>query len=69
MEKFQSLPGDTSQQGPINATTLSVVCSIRNRALVFVPCGHFNVCVPCGHSLVACPNCGTNIKAFVRIYD
>jgi hypothetical protein len=65
---LQSLSGSSSQQGSTNITTLCVVCSTRSRALVLVPCGHFNVCIPCGHSLVECPICGTNVKALVRIY-
>jgi hypothetical protein len=68
-QMLKSSSGSTSQQESTNATTLCVVCSTRNRALVLVPCEHFNVCVSCGHSLVECPICGTNIKALVRVYD
>ena len=51
------------------ATNLCIICSTRQRAVVFVPCGHFSVCVPCGHGLKSCPTCGANIKALVRIYS
>ncbi|CAF0921106.1 unnamed protein product [Rotaria sordida] len=66
---FQSSSYSTSQQGSTNSDTLCIVCSTRNRALAFVPCGHFSVCVPCGHGLVACPICGTNIKALFKVYS
>jgi hypothetical protein len=68
-EDPQMLQSSSASTSTTNATTLCVICSIRNRALALVPCGHFIVCVPCGHGLVVCPNCGTNIKALVRIYD
>ena len=50
------------------ATNLCVICSTRERAVVFVPCGHLIACVPCGHGLKSCPTCGTNIKALVRVF-
>jgi hypothetical protein len=50
------------------ATNLCIICSTRERALVFVPCGHFGVCVPCGHGLKSCPTCGSNIQALVKIF-
>ena len=53
---------------PQTSTNLCIICSTRERALVFVPCGHFAVCVPCGHGLKSCPTCGSNIQALVRVY-
>lgn len=69
IESSQSSFESTSQQGSTNTATLCVVCSTRIRALVLVPCGHYNVCVPCGHSLTQCPNCRANVTALVRIYE
>ncbi len=58
-----------SQSSTDAATSLCIICSTRQRAVVFVPCGHFVVCVPCGHGLTSCPTCGSNIKALVRIFS
>jgi hypothetical protein len=68
-DPHKSSPNSSSQQASTNAATnLCVVCSTRQRAVAFVPCGHYAVCVPCGHSLQSCPTCGSNIKGLLRIF-
>ncbi len=65
----QSSPNTSSQQPSTNAATnLCMICSTRQRAVAFVPCGHLVACVPCGHSLKSCPTCGSNVKALLRIF-
>ncbi|CAF3734935.1 unnamed protein product [Rotaria sp. Silwood1] len=44
-----------------------VVCSVEERQLAFLPCGHLSTCVPCGHSLRSCPLCRQKIEAYVAI--
>jgi hypothetical protein len=61
-------PDKPLSQSSTAATNLCIICSTRERAIVFVPCGHFAVCVPCGHGLTSCPTCGSNINALVRIF-
>jgi hypothetical protein len=66
----QPSPNSSSQRASTNAATnLCIVCSTRQRALAFVPCGHFAVCVQCGHGLKSCPTCGSNIKGLLRIFS
>jgi hypothetical protein len=50
------------------ATNLCIICSTRQRAIAFVPCGHFVVCIPCGHGSKICPTCGSDIKGLLRIF-
>jgi hypothetical protein len=72
MEPSDASNSGSSEDKPLStnaAINLCIVCSTRQRAVVFVPCGHFAVCVPCGHGLQSCPTCGSNIKALVRIFD
>jgi hypothetical protein len=62
--------GQPVVQPSANSTTnLCVICSLRQRAVVFIPCGHFAVCVPCGHGLKTCPTCGSNVTALLRIFS
>lgn len=62
----QSFPNSSTQQA---STNMCVVCSTRQRAVAFTPCGHFAACVACGHSLKTCPTCGSNIKGLLRIFQ
>ncbi|UJR10743.1 hypothetical protein I4U23_014931 [Adineta vaga] len=49
--------------------TLCVLCSVRQRALALIPCGHFAVCVSCGHNTKSCPTCGKTVKGLIRVFD
>jgi Zinc finger, C3HC4 type (RING finger) len=46
-----------------------VVCMDRIRAVVLVPCGHFNLCAECAHQMqmtsAQCPMCRGSFTAFV----
>ncbi len=58
-----------SETEPDKPLSQCIICSTRQRAVVFVPCGHLVACVPCGHGLTSCPTCGSNIKALVRVFS
>lgn len=43
-----------------------VVCMDIERAVIFVPCGHFCACAGCGKKLKDCPMCRGKIATTVR---
>ncbi len=74
-ELTENKPSKTEPDKPLSqsstnaATNLCIICSTRQRAIVFVPCGHLLTCVLCGHSLHSCPTCGSNIKGLLRVFS
>jgi len=47
---------------------LCTVCMEKERAILFLPCGHLCTCVACADSIAACPVCRTAINQRHRAY-
>jgi hypothetical protein len=45
-----------------------LLCSVEEKRLACIPCGHYTTCVSCSHSLRSCPICRKEVHAFVNIY-
>lgn len=44
------------------------ICYLRERAIVFLPCGHFVACTQCAPSLPTCAVCRKPYEATIRAY-
>uniref|UniRef100_A0A1D1Z1F6 RING-type E3 ubiquitin transferase n=1 Tax=Anthurium amnicola TaxID=1678845 RepID=A0A1D1Z1F6_9ARAE len=62
------------ESGDIPDGELCVICLMRRRRCVFIPCGHRVCCVPCAAAVKRdpsprCPLCRQNTQNFVRVFD
>lgn len=44
-----------------------IICTLKERRLACIPCGHIVTCVECGSTLKHCPMCNVEIKSFLHI--
>lgn len=63
-EKQQSRQKQDEAEGRV----LCVVCMERERASLFVPCGHLSCCGECALGQVVCPMCRAAVSSRHRAY-
>lgn len=47
---------------------LCVVCLIKDKNILYLPCAHLATCLDCSYSLQTCPMCRSAVQATVRTF-
>lgn len=59
---------NAGHEDEVPTNLLCLVCTINQRSVAFLPCGHCCVCVDCFSRLPRCVFCRSNIISVVKIY-
>ena len=60
--------GDEAAEKKKNSKSYCVICKVRTKEIVFLPCAHFVACAECSPDFANCPACSGGIDQKLRIY-
>lgn len=67
-EDLKAFPKLEEENHKLKDERLCIICYDKERAVVFLPCGHLNTCTNCAPAFNKCPTCRGTITNLVRAY-